>query len=114
MMGWKRGLGIGCGGLIALVAIGGGWLWYAKPWVPPVEVAAPAEGGTRVTENGMTANFYQGSGEGPRPALLLFGGSEGGIGGGKVIAKGTPEEVAQTDGSYTGDYLRKVLRKKHK
>ena len=81
-MGWKRGLSIGCGGLIALVAIGGGWLWYAKPWVPPVEVAAPAEGGTRVTENGMTANFYQGSGEGPRPALLLFGGSEGGIGGG--------------------------------
>lgn len=39
-------------------------------------------------------------------------GPEGGVGGGKVIAKGTPEEVAQTDGSYTGDYLRKVLRKK--
>ncbi len=40
-------------------------------------------------------------------------GPEGGIGGGKVIAKGTPEEVAETEGSYTGEYLAKLL-KKHK
>ncbi|NNM84058.1 excinuclease ABC subunit UvrA [Candidatus Parcubacteria bacterium] len=38
-------------------------------------------------------------------------GPEGGAGGGRIIAKGTPEEVADTDGSYTGNYLRKFLRK---
>ena len=36
-------------------------------------------------------------------------GPEGGSGGGKIVAQGTPEEVAGTAGSYTGDYLRKVL-----
>ena len=38
-------------------------------------------------------------------------GPEGGDGGGQVIAQGTPEEVAQVSGSYTGQYLRKVLSK---
>ena len=38
-------------------------------------------------------------------------GPEGGEGGGKVIAKGTPEEVADTLGSYTGEYLVKVLKR---
>ena len=36
-------------------------------------------------------------------------GPEGGIGGGQVIAKGTPEEVAEVKESYTGKYLKKVL-----
>ena len=36
-------------------------------------------------------------------------GPEGGSGGGTVIAKGTPEEVAETEGSYTGQYLKKML-----
>ncbi len=39
-------------------------------------------------------------------------GPEGGVGGGKIVARGTPEEVANTPGSYTGKYLKKVLRKK--
>jgi excinuclease ABC subunit A len=38
-------------------------------------------------------------------------GPDGGSGGGKLIAKGTPEQVAGTKGSYTGDYLLKVLAK---
>lgn len=38
-------------------------------------------------------------------------GPEGGVGGGKVIAKGTPEEVADTEASYTGQYLAKMLKK---
>lgn len=38
-------------------------------------------------------------------------GPEGGTGGGKIIAKGTPEEVAETEGSYTGEYLAKALRR---
>ncbi len=37
-------------------------------------------------------------------------GPEGGVGGGKVIAKGTPEEVANNKNSYTGQYLKKALR----
>ena len=41
-------------------------------------------------------------------------GPEGGEGGGKIVAKGTPEEVAKTDGSHTGYYLKRVLRKKVK
>ena len=36
-------------------------------------------------------------------------GPEGGDGGGTVIATGTPEEVAKSKESYTGEFLRKVL-----
>jgi excinuclease ABC subunit A len=36
-------------------------------------------------------------------------GPEGGDRGGELIAQGTPEEVAQVAGSYTGTYLAKVL-----
>ena len=43
---------------------------------------------------------------------LIDIGPEGGIGGGKIVARGTPEEVANTPASYTGKYLKKVLRKK--
>ncbi|WP_093576426.1 excinuclease ABC subunit UvrA [Amycolatopsis rubida] len=36
-------------------------------------------------------------------------GPEGGSGGGTVIAEGTPEQVAATEGSYTGEFLAQVL-----
>jgi excinuclease ABC subunit A len=36
-------------------------------------------------------------------------GPEGGDGGGRIVAEGTPEEVAKTPGSFTGDVLRPVL-----
>jgi excinuclease ABC subunit A len=39
-------------------------------------------------------------------------GPEGGDGGGRIIAQGTPEEVAATEGSYTGQYLRAALARK--
>ena len=38
-------------------------------------------------------------------------GPEGGDGGGEVIATGTPEEVNMIKESYTGEYLKKVLKK---
>ena len=38
-------------------------------------------------------------------------GPEGGVNGGNLVAKGTPEEVANNAKSYTGKYLKKVLRK---
>jgi len=36
-------------------------------------------------------------------------GPDGGDGGGRVMAVGRPEEIAQVQDSYTGQYLRKVL-----
>ncbi|WEL21297.1 excinuclease ABC subunit UvrA [Halorhabdus sp. BNX81] len=36
-------------------------------------------------------------------------GPEGGENGGEIVAAGTPERVARTDGSYTGQYLRDLL-----
>ncbi len=39
-------------------------------------------------------------------------GPEGGIGGGKIVAVGTPEQVASNIKSYTGQYLKKVLKRK--
>ena len=37
-------------------------------------------------------------------------GPEGGEGGGQIVAKGTPEEVANSEKSYTGKYLKKALK----
>ena len=37
-------------------------------------------------------------------------GPEGGSGGGTLVTCGTPEEVAACEQSYTGQYLRKMLR----
>jgi excinuclease ABC subunit A len=42
---------------------------------------------------------------------LIDLGPEGGDGGGTVVAEGTPEEVAATKGSYTGQYLQPVLKR---
>ncbi len=41
---------------------------------------------------------------------LIDIGPEGGSGGGKIVAKGTPEQVADSDKGYTGKYLKKVLK----
>ena len=40
---------------------------------------------------------------------ILDLGPEGGDEGGEIIAQGTPEQVAATEGSYTGQYLKKIL-----
>ena len=41
-------------------------------------------------------------------------GPDGGDKGGKIVAKGTPEQVANVAGSYTGQYLKKVLKTRKK
>ncbi|MDV4343143.1 excinuclease ABC subunit UvrA [Methanoculleus sp. YWC-01] len=38
-------------------------------------------------------------------------GPEGGDAGGEVVATGTPEEVALVNGSYTGEFLKEILKK---
>ncbi|MFX3845497.1 ethanolamine utilization protein, partial [Streptococcus suis] len=37
-------------------------------------------------------------------------GPEGGCGGGTVVATGTPEEVAENQASFTGQYLKMKLK----
>ncbi|AMP38634.1 excinuclease ABC subunit UvrA [Ralstonia solanacearum] len=43
---------------------------------------------------------------------LLDLGPEGGAGGGQIIAKGTPEDVARSKASFTGKYLAPLLKRK--
>ena len=38
-------------------------------------------------------------------------GPEGGEAGGKIVGAGTPEEIAKLDASFTGQYLKPLLRK---
>jgi len=38
-------------------------------------------------------------------------GPEGGERGGKIVAKGTPEDIAKSETSYTGQYLKKALKR---
>ncbi len=40
---------------------------------------------------------------------ILDFGPEGGVHGGKVVAKGTPEDIANNKHSHTGTYLKKIL-----
>lgn len=42
----------------------------------------------------------------------MISGQEGGDRGGTVIARGTPEEVAENPVSYTGKYVKKYLEQK--
>ena len=37
-------------------------------------------------------------------------GPEGGVGGGQIVATGTPEEVAKVKESFTGQYLKDKLK----
>ncbi len=43
---------------------------------------------------------------------LIDIGPEGGDGGGRIVAEGTPEEVAEVEASHTGRYLKPMLRAK--
>jgi excinuclease ABC subunit A len=46
-----------------------------------------------------------------RADYLIDLGPEGGDRGGQIIATGTPEEVAETKGSFTGQFVKKVLER---
>ena len=41
-------------------------------------------------------------------------GPEGGVRGGEVVATGTPEEIAQVENSYTGQFLKHYLAQPEK
>lgn len=76
---WKRRLVLGL--LISLsvlvVALVALWIW--RPWVPDIEIIDPGPTGRRVSERGVFANYYPAKGAEGGPAILLLGGSEGGI-----------------------------------
>ena len=40
---------------------------------------------------------------------LIDLGPEGGDGGGRIVATGTPEEVAENPASYTGHYVKRMI-----
>lgn len=64
----------------------------------------------RIVDNGDTVLVIEHNLDVLKSADYLIDlGPEGGDNGGQVIAKGTPEKVAQVEMSYTGQYLKKVL-----
>jgi dienelactone hydrolase len=79
-MGWKRKGGIGCGVVVLLLIAACGAAYYFRLFAPSLEVVEPGPTGRRVSGRGMLGNFYPGRGTERRPALLVLGGSEGGIG----------------------------------
>ena len=66
----------------------------------------------RLTENGNTVIVIEHNLDVIKTADYIIDlGPEGGAKGGTVIAKGTPEKVAKSRKSYTGQYIKKILEK---
>ncbi|WP_100332315.1 excinuclease ABC subunit UvrA [Bacillus xiapuensis] len=64
----------------------------------------------RLVENGDTVLVIEHNLDVIKTADYIIDlGPEGGDRGGMIVAAGTPEDVAETEGSYTGHYLKKVL-----
>ena len=74
--GWKIALGVL--GLVVVIGSGGmGWMLTQAP--KPAKMVAPGPNGKRIAAEGMLANYFPAGGKGPHPAILLLGGSEGGL-----------------------------------
>lgn len=66
----------------------------------------------RIVENGDTVVIIEHNLDVIKTADHIIDlGPEGGEGGGTIIATGTPEEITQNKGSYTGQYLKPVLER---
>ena len=78
-MGRGRKVLIGLLGLLAVLFIAAVAVFIIKPWAPEMVVTDPGQGGRRVTDGGMVANWYPSTRGGPQPAILVVGGSEGGL-----------------------------------
>ncbi|MFC3886570.1 excinuclease ABC subunit UvrA [Bacillus songklensis] len=66
----------------------------------------------RLVENGDTVLVIEHNLDVIKAADYLVDlGPEGGDGGGQIVATGTPEEVAEVEGSYTGRYLKPILQR---
>ena len=77
----KRGWKIALGMVGALVVIGiGGFAYMLLQPPAPAKIAPPGPTGQRIEANDVFANYFPAKGSGPHPAILLLGGSEGGLG----------------------------------
>ena len=66
----------------------------------------------RIVDNGDTVLVIEHNLDVIKVADYLIDlGPEGGDGGGEIVATGTPEEVSKCESSYTGMYLKKILKK---
>ncbi len=69
----------------------------------------------RITDNGDTVLMIEHNLDVIKTADYVIDlGPGGGVNGGTIIAKGTPEQVARNERSETGKYLKKLLEKEAK
>lgn len=74
---WKILLGL-VGGLT--VVSGGSMAWMITRPPAPAKLAEAGPTGQRIEAEGLLANYFPGTDEGPHAGILLLGGSEGGLG----------------------------------
>lgn len=73
---WKIALGT----LATLVVTGaGGMAWMIAQPPRPAKIVDAGPTGQRISGGGILANYFPAKGEGAHPAILLLGGSEGGL-----------------------------------
>lgn len=75
---WK--IVLGAVGALAIVGAGGFAYMLAQP-PAPAKIVQPGPEGRRIAADGILANYFPARGAGPHPAILLLGGSEGGLAG---------------------------------
>lgn len=66
--------------LALLLLAGAGFVMFLNAPPKPAPIVDAGATGRRVTENGLFANYFPAPGPGKKPAILLLGGSEGGLG----------------------------------
>lgn len=72
-------LGFIVAALLTLLIIAFSVIWMFNPFGPEVTLDDAAPLGKRINNGDLIANYYPVSGDGPNPAIVLLGGSEGGI-----------------------------------
>ena len=74
---WKIAIGV-VGALVVLA--GGAFTWMVAGPPGKVAIVDPGASGRRIDQDGLFANYFPAPGPGKKPAILLLGGSEGGLG----------------------------------
>lgn len=76
----KRRWKIALGAVAALLVLGaGGMAWMMTQPPPPAKLVDAGPTGQRIARGGILANYFPAKGDGAHPAILLIGGSEGGL-----------------------------------
>lgn len=92
---------------------GAGMLTVPMHFLPDVAVRCPACRGRRFKRAGNTVIVVEHNLDVVKVADWIIDlGPEGGKAGGKVVAQGTPEQVAEVDESHTGRFLRPLLARR--